>query len=83
MDSASPYIIRGGLAGRERLRLLAPVMLTLENIADAVLAEDLASRGELGTLIHDLYSMAEDRHTIMSLPRVVQAWSKRNGTPIR
>jgi SAM-dependent methyltransferase len=57
------------------LKLLAAI--TLENIADAVLAADLATRDELARLVSELHHLAVDDQTVMSLPRVVQAWGRR------
>jgi SAM-dependent methyltransferase len=51
--------------------------LTLENIADAVLAADLTTEDDLQAAIRELYAIAEDRTTVMSVPRVVQAWGTR------
>jgi len=57
------------------VKLINP--LTMENIADAVVAEGLARRAELDHLIAALYEQARQPHTVMSLPRVVQAWGYR------
>ena len=51
--------------------------LTMENVADAVLAEGLASRDELDRVTDELYALARDQRTVMSLPRIVQAWGWR------
>jgi SAM-dependent methyltransferase len=65
-------------AGAEgEVKLIAPI--TLENIADAVLAEGLAAREELDETIRNLYAFADDRGGVMSLPRVIQAWGYRGG----
>jgi len=39
----------------------------------------LASRHEVDRVIHDLHAVAADRRTVLSLPRVVQAWGYRDG----
>jgi ubiquinone/menaquinone biosynthesis C-methylase UbiE len=57
------------------VKLMAP--LTMENIADAVLAERLASRAELDRLIDELYEFARDPDTVVAGPRVVEAWGYR------
>jgi ubiquinone/menaquinone biosynthesis C-methylase UbiE len=57
------------------VKLMAP--LTMENIADAVLASGLASRAELGRLVHELYEFARDPDTVIGGPRVVEAWGHR------
>jgi SAM-dependent methyltransferase len=53
-------------------KLMAP--LTMENIADSVLAEGLASPAEVERLVHELYEFARDPGTVISGPRVVQTW---------
>jgi len=53
-------------------KLMAP--LTMESIADSVLAEGLASHAEVDRLVHKLYEFAHDPNTIISGPRVMQTW---------
>jgi SAM-dependent methyltransferase len=48
--------------------------LTLENIADAAVAEGVAERGEIEQVATDLHRQAADRVTLMSFPRIVQVW---------
>jgi SAM-dependent methyltransferase len=62
-----------GIAGE--VKLIAP--LTLEAIADAVLAAGLATVEELGELVDELYAFAEQDGTLMGIPRVVQAWGRK------
>jgi SAM-dependent methyltransferase len=50
--------------------------LTMENIVDSVLAEGLASKAELDTLIDELYEFSRNPRTIASIPRIVQAWGQ-------
>ena len=57
------------------VKLMAP--LTMENIADSVLSHGLASRQEINRIVNDLYALADDHRTVMSLPRVVQVWGCR------
>jgi SAM-dependent methyltransferase len=57
------------------VKLIAPV--TMESIVDAVLGANLVSRNELDAIVDELYAVAEDGCTFMSLPRVVQAWGYR------
>lgn len=61
-----------GLEGEAKL--IAPI--TLECIADAVIAEQLATRDELDAVLRSLYAIVEDHRTVVSLPRVVQAWAR-------
>jgi predicted O-methyltransferase YrrM len=56
------------------VKLLAPI--TLEAIADAVLAADLISAAELERTVDELYRFAEQEGTVLSIPRVVQAWGR-------
>ena len=51
--------------------------LTMEAIADSVLAAELAERAEIDTVVDELYAYARDPHTVLSVPRVVQAWGRR------
>jgi SAM-dependent methyltransferase len=53
-------------------KILGP--LTLENIADTVIAEGLADESEIRRTVEELYEFARDPRTVMSVPRVVQAW---------
>ena len=59
------------------VKLVSP--LTLENIADAAVAEGVAEQSELASLTDELYSLAADPETLMSIPRVVQATGQREG----
>ena len=54
------------------VKLMIP--LTMENIVDSVLAEGLASKADLDTLIDELYEFSHNPRTVVSHPRVVQAW---------
>jgi SAM-dependent methyltransferase len=60
---------------RGEVKLISP--LTMENIADAVLKDGLASREEIEVVVRELYEFAEDPRTVAGLPRVVQAWGRR------
>ena len=51
--------------------------LTLENIAEAAVAAGVAEREELDRAIDELYRLAGDAVTLMSFPRIVQAWARR------
>jgi hypothetical protein len=61
-----------GLSGE--VKLLCP--LTLEAIADAVLAADLVSVAELNQTVDDLYAFANAESTLLSTPRIVQSWGR-------
>jgi ubiquinone/menaquinone biosynthesis C-methylase UbiE len=62
-----------GLDGE--VRLITP--LTMENIADAVIAEGLASRVEIDQIVDELYTYARTPGTIGCAPRIVEAWGQR------
>jgi SAM-dependent methyltransferase len=53
--------------------------LTLENIEEAVVSSGLASREELAAVIEDLYAFAAEPSSILSWPRIVQAWGTARG----
>jgi SAM-dependent methyltransferase len=57
------------------VKLIAP--LTMENIAEAVVTERLASQEEVDDVVRELYVFAEDPRAVVSIPRVVQAWGRR------
>lgn len=65
-------------AGTEgEVKLLSP--LTMENIADAVLTEGLASRAEIDQLVTELYEFARAPGTVGCAARVVEVWGCRPG----
>ena len=51
--------------------------LTMENIADAVLADQLATHEEINQIVRELYEYAADPMTIAGTPRIVQAWGRK------
>jgi len=57
------------------IKLMTP--LTLETVADAIVAESLATQEEIDALIDDLYALVADPRTILTFPRVVQVWANR------
>ena len=64
-------------AGREGdVKLMSPI--TVEAIADSVLGAELATHDELDQVVDELYAVARDATTVMSIPRVVQAWGRRS-----
>jgi SAM-dependent methyltransferase len=62
-----------GLDGE--VKLIPP--LTLERIADAVVAEGVATADDIARFVAELYAQAADPTTLMSLPRTVQAWGAK------
>ena len=67
-------IVQPAFASGEGKRL---AVLTLVNIADAVLAEGLASREELDSAIEELGRYTDDERTIVGAPRVFQVLGRR------
>ena len=51
--------------------------LTMENIADAVLEDKLASREEIDSIVRDLYDYAANPATIAGTPRIIQSWGQK------
>lgn len=51
--------------------------LPMENIADAVLEDQLATREEIDEIVRELYEYAADPMTIAGTPRIVQAWERK------
>lgn len=81
-----PLLVEAGYANVEmhvvqpagiegEVKLLNP--LTMENIADAVIADGLASHSEVSEIIADLYEFARNPRTVASLPRIVQTWGRK------
>jgi ubiquinone/menaquinone biosynthesis C-methylase UbiE len=61
-------------SGLEReVKLISP--LTMENIADAVIAEGLATAEEIARIAADLYAFANRPGTLGSTPRIFEAWA--------
>jgi ubiquinone/menaquinone biosynthesis C-methylase UbiE len=56
-------------------KLMAPI--TMSRISDALTAEGLATEGELQQILTELNHVAADCETVISLPRIFQAWGKR------
>jgi hypothetical protein len=48
----------------------------MENIADAVLADGLATTAEIDQIVRELNVFAADERTVTGLPRVVQVWER-------
>ncbi len=51
--------------------------ITMENIADALLHDGLASAPEINEIITELYAFADNPDTISGMPRIIQAWGYR------
>ena len=59
------------------VKSIAPI--TLEAIADAVLAAELATPEQLNETVDELYAFANAEGTVLSIPRIVQAWGRQVG----
>ena len=51
--------------------------LTMENIADTVLDDGLATREEIDRIVRELYEFAANPTTLAGTPRIVQSWGRR------
>jgi len=60
------------------VKLINPI--TMGAIADAVLADGLATPEEVRRLVGELLDFARDPRTVASVARVVQAWGYRDGS---
>jgi hypothetical protein len=56
------------------VKLVTP--LTMENIADSAVQEDLIASDDVSQLVAELYEYANTPGTIGCLPRVVQTWGR-------
>lgn len=73
-DIAMNVVQPAGISGEAKL--VGPI--TLEAIADSVLNAGLATREELNQTVDDLYAFASADGTLLSLPRIIQAWGRRS-----
>jgi ubiquinone/menaquinone biosynthesis C-methylase UbiE len=64
------------------VKLLTPI--TMQNIADAVLNEGLATAAEIERIVDELYVYARTPGTVGCIPRIVEAWGRnpRHTEPI-
>ena len=62
-------------AMRGEVKLMTPI--TMENIAEAVIAEGLASQADVDRIVAELYEFARDPNTLLSGPRIIEAWAYR------
>jgi hypothetical protein len=51
--------------------------VTMEAIAESVLAAGLATRAEIAAIVAELYRLGRDETTVMSIPRIVQSWGRK------
>jgi hypothetical protein len=57
--------------------VIAPI--TMEMVADAMVAADVATSEDVDQTIDELYTFANTEGTVQSLPRIVQTWGRRVG----
>jgi SAM-dependent methyltransferase len=57
------------------VKMIAPI--TLEAIADAVLAAELCTVDELNQTVDNLYAFAADGGSVLSTPRIMQVWGRK------
>jgi SAM-dependent methyltransferase len=72
-DIAMNVVQPAGFSGE--VKLIAPI--TMEMVADAMVAADVASSEEVDQTIDELYTFANTEGTVQSLPRIVQTWGRR------
>jgi hypothetical protein len=53
--------------------------ITMENIAEAILEDGLASPREIGEVVEELYELAFDKRVLVGVPRIFQVWGTRQG----
>ncbi len=76
LESVSTGIVQpSGLTGE--VKQIAS--LTLANIADSLVQENIATHDEVEQALAELEVYAADNSTLMSLPRIVQTWGIRVG----
>jgi hypothetical protein len=59
------------------VKVIAPI--TMEMVADAMVAADVATSEDVDQTIDELYTFANTEGTVQSLPRIVQTWGRRVG----
>jgi SAM-dependent methyltransferase len=72
-DIAMNVVQPAGFSGE--IKLIAPI--TMEMVADSVVAADVASIEEVNQTVDELYAFANTEGTVQSLPRIVQTWGRR------
>jgi hypothetical protein len=82
-----PFLLRQGGFASIGVSLAQPVgidgdvklinAITMENIADTVIGQGLASREEIDAVIRGLYDLAADPESLAGTPRIFQAWGRK------
>ena len=74
LDEIAMNVVQpAGFSGE--VKLIAPI--TMEAVADAMVAADVAASEEVNQTIDDLYAFTNTEATVQSLPRIVQTWGRR------
>jgi hypothetical protein len=60
------------------VKLISP--LTMENIADVVIAEGLATKAEVDGIVRELYSFARRPDSIGCMPRCFEVWGRKRAS---
>jgi SAM-dependent methyltransferase len=71
-DIAMNVVQPAGFSGE--VKLIAPI--TMEMVADATVAANVATSEEVDQTVDELYAFANTEGTVQSLPRVVQTWGR-------
>ena len=71
-DIAMNVVQPAGFLGE--VKAIAPI--TMEMVADAMVAADVATSEEVDRTIDELYAFANTEGTVQSLPRIVQTWGR-------
>ena len=64
-----------GLSGE--VKLINPI--TMENIAESVIALELASQDEVKSIVAEMYEFADNPRTLAGVPPVFQTWGYKQG----
>jgi len=75
LDEIQMRVVQPVHTGRDPGKAMS--LSTLENVADAAIAEGLATRAELDQAIGQLAEFTDDPHSIIACPRVFQVWGRR------
>ncbi len=57
-------------------KFISPI--TMESVGETVVTLGLASESEVARIVGELYEVARDDQTVLSTPRIVQAWGKKH-----
>ena len=72
-DIAMNVVQPAGFSGE--VKAIAPI--TMEMVADSMVAAGVATSGEVDQTLEELFAFANTEGTVQSLPRIVQTWGRR------